>query len=197
MYIWIQQIEGVKFWSILETYSFAEVVNVINHTLLLDAEITWYFPSSPMAGFAFIACTTTSESTVLGLADLAWSLRFLPSQWNFFNDLITVLWTNAPSPFGQQIFLVVSATLWPNSNSYSISPRIKQRCTLIFTASKSVMKSNNALLSAHQQPRYYQTQRLSNMVWTASVTWYMRRYLAHCKTLQTFDPRIFDFIPFT
>ena len=52
-----------------------------------------------MTGFAFMAWSTASESTVLDLPDLIWSSRFLPSAWNFFNHLLTVLWLTAPYAF--------------------------------------------------------------------------------------------------
>ena len=40
----------------------------------------------------------------------------LPNQWNFFNHLVTVLWTSVLSSC-TQIFLVTLVALWPSSNS--------------------------------------------------------------------------------
>ena len=65
----------------------------------LDCEI----PSMPdtlwmlHARLVFIARSTDPGSTVTGLPDLAWSLKFLQTEWNFFHYLFTVLWSAALS----------------------------------------------------------------------------------------------------
>ena len=44
------------------------------------------------------------ESMVLGLLDLAWELKFLKSEKNVLNHLVTVMQTTGPSPFAQHVF---------------------------------------------------------------------------------------------
>ena len=61
-----------------------------------------------IARFAYMAWSTASESTVLGLADLVRSSRFFQPVRNFLNHQVTVLWIIVPSYFAQQMFLVVS-----------------------------------------------------------------------------------------
>ena len=58
--------------------------------------------------FASMAWSTTSESTILGLLDIACSSRSLQPERNFFNHLVIVLWSIASSSFPQQIFLIAS-----------------------------------------------------------------------------------------
>ena len=50
---------------------------------------------------------TVTGSTVLCLPDLVWLLRFLQSDRNFLNHLVTVLWSNVPSFCAQQIFCML------------------------------------------------------------------------------------------
>ena len=45
-----------------------------------------------------------SESMILGLPDLAWSSRLLQAEGNFFNRLVTGLWSTALSPLMPQMF---------------------------------------------------------------------------------------------
>ena len=119
---------------------FAVVVKVMNNIGLWGADLTWYSSSATfrifLVEFAFIAWSTASESTLLDLPDPTWSSRFLPSALNSFNHLITILWSTAHSPFAQWMFLVVSAALWPGSNSKSMSSRIRLCCTIICVAFK-------------------------------------------------------------
>ena len=51
---------------------FAEVVKVMDHTRLWDAELAWYSPR-----FDSVAWNTTFEHIVLGLPDFAWLSQFL------------------------------------------------------------------------------------------------------------------------
>ena len=84
--------------------AFTKVVKVTNHTGWWDIELPdtlWLL----LARFTSIA----SESIVLGLPDLAWSLRLFQSEKNFLNQLVTVLQSAAPSPFTQQMFLIAFA----------------------------------------------------------------------------------------
>ena len=55
-----------------------------------------------------------SESAVLDLPDLTWSSRFLQPKRNILNHMVTILWSNTPSPLTQQMFLVVSTALCLN-----------------------------------------------------------------------------------
>ena len=59
-----------------------------------------------------MAWSSALESTILGRPDLASSSRFLQTEQNFFNYLITVLWSTAPSHLAQKTFLVISPALW-------------------------------------------------------------------------------------
>ena len=82
---------------------------------------------------ASMASNTASESAVLVLPDLSWSLKFY--QHNFLNRLLTILWSIMPSPFIQQMFGVASAALRFSSNSSS--SQIRHRSTIIWAAFKS------------------------------------------------------------
>ena len=46
-----------------------------------------------LVGFASIKLSTASESMILDLPDLGWSLRFLQAEPNFFNHLVTIIWS--------------------------------------------------------------------------------------------------------
>ena len=48
-----------------------------------------------------MARSTITESTVLGLPDFTWLLRFLQLERNFLNYLFTVFWSTVPSFFAQ------------------------------------------------------------------------------------------------
>ena len=67
--------------------------------------------------FFFMVLSTALESTVLALPDLAWSSRFLQPEQNFLNHPFTVLWSTAPWPFMQQIFLIAFVALWLSLNA--------------------------------------------------------------------------------
>ena len=69
-----------------------------------------------LTGFASLVWSTASESTVFGLPDLAWSSRFLQPGQNFLNHLVNLQGSTVFSTFEQQIFLIASVALWPNSN---------------------------------------------------------------------------------
>ena len=60
------------------------------------------------------------------------------------------------------MFLVASAALWPDSDSESMSSRIRQRCTFTSAAFKSHTEWSEAMhnVSAHQLPQYYQPQQV-------------------------------------
>ena len=90
-----------------------------------------------LARFTALASSTLSESTALGLLDLAWSSRHLQSERNFLKHLVTVHWSTALSLLTQQIFSIASAVLWLCSNSLSITSRIRRFCTFICVAFKS------------------------------------------------------------
>ena len=92
----------------------AEVAKVTNNTVLLDANLVCQ--SVLLAGFVFVAWSTASVSTILGLPDLAWLLRFLQSEQNFLKPLNTVLWSKATSHFARLMFLFAFVALWPNPN---------------------------------------------------------------------------------
>ena len=62
-----------------------------------------------LAGIASLAWSTATESTALGLPHLAWLLRFSQPKWNFWNHLVTVLWSTTLLPFRQQMFWLL---LW-------------------------------------------------------------------------------------
>ena len=97
-----------------------------------------------LTGFASIVWNMASESMLLSLPDFAWSLMFLQPEWNFLNNLLTVLWSAVPSPFAQQIFLLISAGLRLSSNSKNISSQIRLHCMFIPETLKSHKECNNA-----------------------------------------------------
>ena len=113
---------------------FSGVVKTKNHTEPLSAELVWYTLKRNLPDL-FMACHTTSESTVLGLPDFTWLSSFLQPERNFYH-LVTELWSTASLPFLQQMFLFASMALWPSLNSLSISSLIRLRCTFICTTFK-------------------------------------------------------------
>ena len=52
--------------------------------------------------------------------------------------------STAPSPFIQQMFILVSAALCPGSNSSSLSSQISQCCTFIYAGFKPLTERSNA-----------------------------------------------------
>ena len=78
------------------------------------------------------------------------------------------------------MFFVVFVTLWPKSNSISISFQIRLRCTFLYVAFLSHTDEAIHNVSAYQLPEYYQTQRVPFSAWTVSNTWYI-----HCKQTRT------------
>ena len=105
--------------------------------------LEWEMTRSPdtlhvlLAGFVPMAWNTASAFTVLGLTDLAWSLKSVQLVWNFFNYLFTLFWSTVLSTSTQQIFSVASATLWLSLKSQSISSRIRLHWLFIYVAFKS------------------------------------------------------------
>ena len=85
---------------------FAVVMKVMKHTRLWDAKLAWYLPS-----FSLRLGSTASESTVWGLAVLAWLSRFLQPEQNFFNHPVTLQWSSAPVIF------------WPSTQPQNTIPR--------------------------------------------------------------------------
>ena len=113
------------FWQYMRHNSavpnaFVKVVNITNHTW--DVELAWYFPSATrqicrgheddeshwtvrsrpsliLARFASWVSKTATESIVLSLPDLVWSSRFVQSERNILNRLVTLLWSTEPSHF--------------------------------------------------------------------------------------------------
>ena len=73
-----------------------------DHTELWDAALAWYSPIATRQ-FTSVAWETVTESTVLSLLDLTRLLRLLQPRRKFWNYVVTVLWSPAPSPFVQQI----------------------------------------------------------------------------------------------
>ena len=111
----------------------AEVLKVTNHTLLWDADLTWYSPSS---GFASIVRSTASESTAFGLSHFGRSLRFSQLKRNFSSHqvlrfqfsykyfwlfvcfFIWVLWhINLCRLFNAKLFIFIqmNSSIWNNS----------------------------------------------------------------------------------
>ena len=101
-----------------------------------------------------------------GLPDLVWSLRFLQPVWKFLNDLVTVLWSTAPSFFIHKIFLVASVTLWPSLSAYFINFQIRLDCTFIFVAFKLLME-----WSCAQPTIYHYTTNHSGYLLQLELLW--------------------------
>ena len=85
----------------------AEGVKVTSHTGLWDAELAWYSPSATQQ-----ICLYGFEHN-LGIHGFRPTWTYL---WYLLNHLLTVLWSNVPSPFGQQMFLIASTMLCPSLN---------------------------------------------------------------------------------
>ena len=100
-------------------------------------------PNSPdtrrvlLTGFGLIAWSSTSNSMLLNIADLAWQSRFLQHERNFFNLLVAVLWSTLPSL----------------SLSNSISSWMRLYRTFICTAFKLLTDESIHNVIAHQPPR--------------------------------------------
>ena len=135
-----------------------------------------------LAGFVTTVWNMVLESMHLGLTDLIWSLRCLQPKQNFFDLLVTILWSTVPSTFAQQIFLVVSGALCLNLNLQSISSWIILHCVFICMTFKLHIEWSNA---THQQPWYHQLQQVPSMTSNALVTWYMPSKLGHTKTFDS------------
>ena len=58
-----------------------------------------------------MAWCTALKSILLGFLKLAWLLKFLQPKQYFLNNLVTALWSTAPSLFTQQMFLVASTAI--------------------------------------------------------------------------------------
>ena len=65
------------------------------------------------------------------------------AEQNFFYHLVTLLWSKAPSPFVQQMFLVVFRILWPSLNLKCISSWIRLCYTFICPPYKSHLVWSN------------------------------------------------------
>ena len=83
--------------------SFSEVVNITNHSGLLDILFAWNSPSATHR-ICSLPCSTASKSTVLSLPDFARESRFSQPKWNFLNYLVTVQGLTTRSYFTRQIF---------------------------------------------------------------------------------------------
>ena len=147
--------------------AFAEVVKVTNHSGLWDAELAWY--SSSTTRWPYFHDLKQSESTVLNQPDLAWSLRFLSSELNFLNPQAFGLWLSAPSPFGQQLFMVASVKLLPGSLVWLSN----------YTWSKTMQN-----VSAHLIPRYYQPQLVPFTAWSCFQRYLLQTALSNTNKIQ-------------
>ena len=135
--------------------TFAKIVKMTNHMKLWDAkiDILWVL----LITFAFMAWSTALESTLLDQPNFAWLLRFLQSEQNFFNHLVTVWWSTAPLPFMQQMFLLASVVLWPNSNSNVSSKLDYDVCSSVRLSNQTTSEAMHKI-SEHQLRQYYQPQ---------------------------------------
>ena len=101
--------------------------------------------------------------------------------WQFWDVFATVivLWSTAPSPFTQQMFLVVSVMLWLRSNSDNISSSSRQHCMFICVAFKSYMEWSN--------PQYVSTATTMILTTTAGTFHGLNRFsdTTHCKQAYT------------
>ena len=78
-----------------------------------------------LVGCVSMASNTFSESVVLGLLDLLWSLTYLQSDRNFLSHLAIVQESSMDSLFAQQMLLVASKLLWLSLNSKSLRFKIR------------------------------------------------------------------------
>ena len=118
-----------------------------------------------------------SESMILGLFDLSWSSRFFQPERNILNHLVTVLWSTAPflfrstSGFGRFRCVMAEFKL---VKAYS---RKRICCTFIYTAFHGVKQCTTCQHTTDHDSTF--SKRVPTTAWTASVTWYTRRKLAH------------------
>ena len=88
----------------LPFFSFSVVVTRVSQTFC-NSLVTWGTiwqlceDDKPNSTVMLSKCFSSDLPPVLGL--LAWSLRFIQLEQNVLNHLVTVLWSNAPSPFTQ------------------------------------------------------------------------------------------------
>ena len=97
--------------------AFTEVMTVTKHTVLWNFKLLWYPQSATNQICVYSLDHSFSESIVLGLLNLGWSLRFLQPKQNFLNHLITVLTSTVSLLFTQQMFLLTSTVLWATWHS--------------------------------------------------------------------------------
>ena len=73
---------------------FSDVMNVKKSTGLWDAELAWYSPWATHLVYLNGANQNFAINSLCILV-LAWSSKFLQSEQDFWNDLVTVPWSNA------------------------------------------------------------------------------------------------------
>ena len=132
---------------------------MINYTKQWDTQLTWYSPSA-------IRCTCFS-SLDHGFHDfrptyLACLSTLLKPEQNFFS-ILSLLGSTVASRFAEQIFLIVSKTLWPSSNWWSIRTRKFSKITLqilflllLWPRKGSLMKTQTRILDN----RLYYTRKI-------------------------------------
>ena len=132
-----------KFCNILVTSCTIWQPRILFKRWRLRSTLDCKMSSSPDILHVLLARFTSKDWSTVS-ESLVWLSKFLQPERNFFNYLVTPLWLTAPSTFAQQIFLVASATLWPDSNSWSISSWITLSCTFLCLAFKSHTEWSNA-----------------------------------------------------
>ena len=177
---------GQKFCNILETLrhnsastdTFPKVKKVTNQNGPRDAEFTWYSQSAShwICQYSMKHSLGTydfrSTSTSLIVEVFAPQAKFL----------VIIMWSIAPSPFTQQIFLVTSAVYWLRSNSLKTFPNKTKLHADLFNFQMTHEEKQHTL--SHFTTTLLQTQQLPAAAWIASVTWYTHCKIAHIKILQ-------------
>ena len=133
--------------------SFAEIVKKMDYTGIVGCW-AWLIPSKCLLNsFASIAWILALESTILCLPDVA-----------FLDHMVTILWSNAPSPFVEQMILVVAIMLGFSLNLKTTSSWIRllhiHLCSFPIT---HIVKQSITC----QLPRYYQPQL--ELLWSCDV----------------------------
>ena len=132
-------------------------------------------------GFAYMAQNTASESTTLSFIVelLVTRCKFLET--SCYNTVI-----NSAFIFMQQIFLVVSVTLWPSTNSENTRVRVRFQCAFIRVFFKSHKERSNVQRSSPPTTMTLLTAEVTTTAVTDLVTWYTHHKLARTKILQFF-----------